>query len=252
MFLPIARYALAASICLASFSASAAEQSTTLLGVDLQVFPGDRFYAEGTTEKFPIFQLAAPFEGKMPGAMRFSFRFAIDSTELRFLRRDRNWDYFSSTPGSFRAWHSMLGDVLAPEDTVGLRVDRSTGEKEWFVDNSKYNGATTIWHRPLALGSDVAVEEIGRQAVLLPGAQVRGLEYLGVRDGQIRIRYQELGTEQRTEEFLFPVSPEPVTIGAMGLRAEVRDINGASAKIRVIRGFNEKGFSGPVGESQNR
>lgn len=226
----------------------AAETASSLIGKELQVFPGDKFYAEGESEELAILELTRPFEGRMPGSMRIPFSFAIDSKRLRFNRRRGDWDYYSAPEGKARAWHGLIGNVLAPGDTVGIRINRKDGAKEWFVDNSIHNRPlTTIWHRKLDSNENAGVREAGTQRVMLEGSYMRGLEYMGVRDNQLRIRFEEFGGENRREEFLFPITDEaPMLIGVMGLRAEVTDINGASAKIKILRGFQGDGFSDPV------
>lgn len=239
----LASVLIALLTCSQSFAASPA---TSLTGEDLQVFPGDRFYVEGDTTELQTYRISEPFESRMPGSMRIRFSFAIDTTELRFSRRSNEWDYYAAADGKGRAWHGLLGNVLASGDTVGLRVHRTKGDREWFVDNSRHNGFTTIWHRAVK-PRDVEVTEAGVHSVLLEGDRMRGLEYLGVRDGQLRIRYTEMGPTPRSEEFTFPIEgPEPMLIGAMGLRAEVSNISGASAHIKILQGFQGDGWAEPI------
>lgn len=232
--------------------APASEPATSLVGQELQVFPGDKFYAEGETETKPVLELASKFEGRMPGSMGIPFSFAIDTTRLRFAHRKGEWDYFIAPPGQGRAWHGLIGNVLAEGDTVGVRIHRSKGTREWFVDNTNHNRGTgwrfsTIWSRAIKPGKDVEVREGAPERVMIQGSRMRGLEYLGVRDNQLRIRYEEFGGEDRREEFLFPITgTEPLLIGVMGLRAEVRDIQGASARIKILRGFQGDGFASPA------
>jgi hypothetical protein len=244
------RKALFLAAALASLTITAYAQdvapATSLTGEELQVFPGDKFYMEGEREEVPVLELASTFEGRMPGAMRIPFSFAIDTKRLLFKHRSGDWDYFAAPEGKGRAWHGLVGNVMAPGDTVGVRIHRRTGVREWFVDNSRHNGMSTIWHRKIN-EKDVAVRDAGKQRILMEGSRLRGLEYLGVRDNQIRIRYSEFGDYERQEEFLFPITgEEPLLIGVMGLRAEVRAISGASARIKVLRGFQGDGFADPA------
>lgn len=238
-----------AMLVIISGAAGASVPATTLIGEELHVFPGDRFYVEAETVEVPVYELEAPFQGRIPGAMRIRFSFAIDTTDLHFDRRTADWDYFAAPGDKVRAWHGLLGNVIKEGDSIGIRVHRRTGEMEWYVDNSQYNnGMTAIWTRKVRPSRDVAVREVGRTDVLLEGDRLRALEYLGERDGQLRIRYIEAGPSPRTDEFLFPVSDEqPFVIGVMGLRAEVRAVDGASARIKVIRGFEGDGLAKPAG-----
>lgn len=233
-------------------STRAADTASSLIGEELQVFPGDKFYAEGETEDKQALELAKPFEGRMPGSMRIPFSFAIDTTRLYFARSGGDWDYYAAPQGKARAWHGLVGNVLAEGDTVGIRVHRNKGTREWFVDNTIHNRQqgwlfATIWNRAVKPGKDVDVHNGQTQQIMVAGSRMRGLEYLGVRDNQLRIRYEEFGDQERREEFLFPISgEEPLLIGVMGLRAEIRDINGASARIKILRGFQGDGFAAPT------
>jgi len=238
--------AVVLAVTVSNLPAIAAEPGTSAIGEELQVFPGDKFYVEGDREDVPVLELASIFEGRMPGVMHIPFSFAIDSRRLRFSKRQGSWDYFAAPEGKGRAWHGLIGDVMAPGDTVGVRINRRDGSREWFVDNSRHNGMSTIWRREIS-SEDVAVRDAGTQKIMLDGARLRGLEYLGVRDNQLRVRYEEFGPQERREEFLFPITHEvPLLIGVMGLRAEVRDITGASARIKILHGFAADGFADPV------
>lgn len=229
----------------------AAEIASTAVGQYMQVFPGDRFYQEGDLTTVPILELAAPFQSKMPGESGFSFKFAIDSTKLQYdgFSPDGRWAYLAAPKDSVRAWHGLIGNVMALGDHAGVRVNVKSGAREWYVNNSIHNGSlasshSTVWSRPINAKKDVAVRQIGAEDVLIPGARMRRLQYLGLHDGQMRIRYEEIGPEPRTEEFRFPVEEQtPFLVGILGLRAEVSAVSGSSARIKVLEGFNESGFA---------
>jgi hypothetical protein len=225
----------------------AAEPATSRIGEELQVFPGDKFYVEGERIDVPILELADTFESRMPGAMRIRFSFAIDARKLRWVRDRYGWSYFAAPTGKARAWHGLVGNVLAEGDTVGVRINKKDGTREWFVDNSIHNATTTIWSREVDPEKDVEITVDGTEQVFLKGHRIRGLEYFGIRDQQLRIRYTEIDDSLQEEEFLFPISEQmPMLIGVMGLRAEVREINGASARIKILRGFEGDGFADPT------
>jgi hypothetical protein len=143
--------------------------------------------------------------------------------------------------------------VLAEGDTVGIRINAKKNKTEWFVDNTNHNRNTgwrfvTIWNREVDPKKDVTIHVGGSQKVRTEGSRMRGLEYLGVRDNQMRIRYDEFGPQDRTEEFLFPITTgeAPMLIGVKGLRAEVHEVNGASARIKVLRGFQADDWATPA------
>lgn len=234
----------------------AADPETSRIGQELQVFPGDKFYVQGERIDVPVLELSDTFESRMPGAMRIRFNFAIGTRQLHWVRDRGEWSYFAASPGKARAWHAWVGDVLADGDTVGVRIHKRTGAREWFVDNSIHNRQlsiekripgpeVTIWSRPIE-PKDVSVSVAGVEQVSTDRQRIRGLEYLGIRDEQLRIRYTEAGDTLREEEFLFPVTEMPMLIGVMGLRAEVHAIDGASARLKVLRGFEGDGFAKPA------
>jgi hypothetical protein len=227
----------------------AVEPATSRVGEELLVFPGDKFYAEGERVEVPILEISEPFEGRMPGAMHIPFSFAIDTRQLRWVRDRGGWSYFAAAEGMARAWHGLVGNVLNKGDTVGVRIRKQDGVREWFVDNSIHNGMSTIWYRKINPKKDVVVSDIGTEQVLADGHRIQGLEYFGVRDNQIRIRYTEIDESVHEEEFFFPISQQmPMLIGVKGLRAEVMEISGASARLKVLRGFDNDGFANPAAQ----
>ena len=248
------RFILVFALALAGLSPNAvfaADKVSSLVGEELQVFPGDKFYAEENVVEKPSFVIPVNFESKMNGSMGFNFRFAIDASTLSWTRKVGEWDYFTAPADKARAWHGLLGTVLAEGDTVGIRVN-GQGERQWFVDNTIHNQAlgtrgTTIWKRRIDPKKDVSVQDGPLHKVLVKGSKIRGLEYLGLRDGQLRIRYVELTDRESTEEFFFPVTAEePMLIGIMGLRAEVSGIQGSSVRIKVLRRFGDGNFASPA------
>jgi len=240
-----------------SADARAADPATSRIGEELQVFPGDKFYVEGERADVPLLELSEFFESRMPGAMGFRFSFAIDSRQLHWLRNSDGWSYFAAAKGKARAWHGLVGNLLDEGDSVGVRIRKKDGAREWYVDNSIHNRRLsmergvpgpqmTIWSRKIDPKNDVSVDVVGTEKVFVNDSRIRGLEYFGVRDKQIRVRYTELTDTRREEEFLFPISEQmPMLIGVMGLRAEVTEITGASARIKILRGFEGDGFAEP-------
>jgi hypothetical protein len=206
------------------------------LNQQLDLSPGQRFYAEAWNKKTrqPAYQVSAPFESKMPGAMRLPFRFAIDATVLNFIgTRSDSCDYFAPEAGRFRAWHGMLGNVLAKGDTVGLRVC-ANGAAEWFVDNSNHNGMTTVWSRPTKKG-DPTVQRITAERTEPAKAPVRQLDYLGVRDDAVIVRFTEISPDlpQRVDEYSFALQDDGAARGVV-LEAQFEIRPDPSQRARVI------------------
>lgn len=176
------------------------------VGQTIEATPGQQFYSDFTSQAVRGFRLERPFKSSMAGAMGFPFSFAIDSTLLVPFgkSKDGEWTYYVPADRKFRASHGLLGSVIREGDTVGLRV-HSNGRREWFVDNSNYNGMTTIWSRRLK-DSDprLTPAEIDRDEP--SGLPIDRLFFLGVSNGQARIRAESIdpnGTVR--DEFTYPV-----------------------------------------------
>ena len=188
----------------------------TPVGTSVEVSPGQEFYAETKLEKVPAYRLSEPFKSSMGGAMGLPFGFAIDETVLVRTRvSTQGWEYFVPENGQFRAFHGLLGSVIAEGDTVGLRV-HETGKMEWFVDNSIKNGMTTIWSRKVKK-KDPELTRFLTESTELKDARVERLIYLGFADqGMVRIRHEIVmpGNTVR-DEFTFPVDANGLGVGAV-------------------------------------
>ena len=187
------------------------------VGTIVEVTAGQEFYVETSVRSIPAYRIARPFKSSMAGAGMLPFGFAIDETILVFRGRSRDgrWSYFVPAHNAFRAYHGLLGSVIRQGDTVGLRVD-DQGRREWYVDNSGYNGFTTIWSRHVK-DSDPAQELIETPAKEMTGGPVERLVYLGVEQGRMRIRYEKAvpGSTPVRDEFTFPVDKEGRGAGAV-------------------------------------
>jgi hypothetical protein len=197
---------------------------------------GEQFYSEFSEASRSAVILEHAFESKMPGSMGFRFKFAIDDTSLILAREDASYHWYAAPAGKARAWHGMLGTVLAPQDRVGLRIPRNGGPAEWFVDNSIHNGFTTIWKRKHDPRKDPGFRLGGVEDPMRDGW--RALVYQGQRDGQLvfEIETGEDGTIDR-REYLFPLEPLPMQIGIQGMRAEIASVSGIGIRVRVITPF---------------
>lgn len=214
------------------------------IGTPVEVTAGQEFYAETLLEEVPAYRLEKPFKSSMGGAMGLPFGFAIDSTLLVSFRKTENWEYFIPADGKFRAYHGLLGSVIAEGDTVGLRVNKS-GKMEWFVDNSNKNGYTTIWSRKVK-EKDPLVEPTTTHIQRPTGESIERLVYLGFAGERlVRIRHERITAhEVLRDEFNFPVSENGIGMGAVR-GAEFSIIaTPVRATITVT-----KGMSSDIGES---
>lgn len=204
----------------------------------IEVTPGQEFYGqyEEVSRHSVAYRLAQPFKSSMGGSMGLPFAFAIDESELMPLRTRDGWTYYVPKHKQFRAWHGLLGNVLAEGDTVGLRVNQD-GRQEWFVDNSIHNGMRTIWSRKLKPKDPVVTEvEVTSKS---PVGPVHKLIYLGVSSGQVRVRHEQVFPDDSTtrDDFEFPVTPDGTALGAvMGATFKI-ELKPLGATIVVLSGM---------------
>lgn len=195
------------------------------IGTPIVVTPGQEFYAQVEAEPTPAYHLQAPFKSTMPGTMGLPFGFAVDADTLVFVYESPSgWDYFIPPNHQYRAWHSLLGSVLRDGDTVGLRVGPA-GQKEWFVDNSRYARQPKLWTRPIA-PTDPALKPT--EVDFITEQAVERLIYLGLsgRD-RAKIRFAKVTARKtRNVDFTFPLDAEGRGVGA---------VNGAEFTIKAAR-----------------
>lgn len=186
------------------------------LNKTIQVSAGQEFYKEYRTVNKSVvtYILSKPIRSSMGGSMGFPFSFAIDDVSMVTNRTRDGWTYYAPKSGKFRASHGLLGSVLAEGDTVGLRVHRDD-RKEWFVDNSRHNGYTTIWSRKVkAKDPEVTVKEVIARTAVGP---VSTLTYLGTTDSRVRIRLEQISPDNSVtrDDFEFPVGTTGAAFGSV-------------------------------------
>ncbi|MES2058859.1 MAG: hypothetical protein V4564_23170 [Pseudomonadota bacterium] len=223
------------------------------VGSVVEVTPGEEFYVETIVEAQPAYRLARPFKSSMAGGMGLPFGFAIDETLLVYKGKsqDQEWSYYIPQNGGFRAYHGLLGNLIHPGDTVGLRIDRGAN-KEWFVDLSVHYGMPTIWSRPVK-EKDPGLTLVEGPAPDLKNAEVKRLVYLGVEQGRMRIRYEWIqhGYVPQRDEFSFPVDPQGR--GQGGVKgAEFSVVAGpVKAKFVVTKGISDAVAPPPRSEPES-
>lgn len=212
------------------------------VGSVVNVTPGQRFYADFVTESVPAYKLERPFKSSMAGAMGLPFSFAIDSDILIYAgkSRDGRWSYFVPEGRKFRASHGLLGSVIRDGDAVGLRVN-DDGRREWFVDNSVYNGSTTIWSRRVKdKDPRLSLIQTSRSEPVKDSILHR-LFYLGTVDNKVRVRHEQISPDGTLrDEYTFPIDADGRALGAVR-GAEFAIIAGPlKAEIVVMRPMTDE------------
>ena len=116
------------------------------LNTELEVFTGERIAATGKVAINEGFVISSEISSMMPGAYGIPFKFSINPTTLTKRYRRGKFEYFCAPLKSASATFPGLGQVYRQGDCIGIR--RSSSKLEWVVDNSEYNGHTTVWSRP--------------------------------------------------------------------------------------------------------
>jgi len=240
---PFFRFLLLSAALLLSSAAAAVDLEPTGLRFPLTVTAGESFYFESEPKiEVERIVLSEPVAGRMPGSFRIPFSFAIDGTELRFTHSANGFRWYSASEDQARAWHGMVGDVLARGDSVGMRIRDRDGRAEWFVDNSNYNAPLkTIYHRKHDPEKDPDFR-VEKTLVRREDAFLREVTYKGLRDGQIVMMVSEgRPGDYSSEEYFFPIEEMPMTIAIKGFRAAVSSVSAAELSIEVISPFSGAG-----------
>lgn len=116
---------------------------------------GDALFVKGSASKQKILLLKNDISSTMPGAYGLPFDFSIKKGALSPLYQTDKHIHYAASWGKSNASHSMLGVVIRPGDSVGIRINKHNGDKEWYVDNSVYNRMNTVWSRDVRADDNV-------------------------------------------------------------------------------------------------
>lgn len=188
------------------------------VGTEVSVSAGQAFYLERHVEPRKSIRLSKSIKSSMGGSMGLPFGFEITDVVLEPLAKSGDgWSYYAAAPGGFKAYHGLLGSVITAGDTVSIRVDEA-GQLEWYVDNSIHTGTPTIWHRKWKK-KDPEIIWVDAGEIVSNKYPRNRLTYLGIRDSQIRVRWDSFDPTfgAQSEDFLFPINTDrTATVGIRG------------------------------------
>jgi hypothetical protein len=144
------KYAVSSEVTPLNVSAS--------LGEEMFADVGDTIFMKGKASKQKVLLLKNSITSNIPGAYGLPFQFGLKKGPLSPLYQTANHIHYSANWEDCSATHSMLGVVIRRGDSVGIRISKTTGDKEWFVDNSVYNGMNTVWSRKVKPEDNVEFE----------------------------------------------------------------------------------------------
>lgn len=209
------------------------------IGVELAATAGQTIFVEGSLQLLvPALELSDRIDSTMPGAYSLPFDFYIEKTTLLLIYQTDSHLYYDAPPEDCGASHSVLGNVLATGDLVGVRVAKeSNGKYEWFVDNSVYNRMRTVWSREVT--PDERISLIATTAVRdSKNPEGTLLLFHGYYGGQVHfqlIRQHHEASDVQELHFDMEPSGTPTVIAIQGLVLEVLSAGNLGIKYRWIR-----------------
>lgn len=212
------------------------ERFSAPLGEVLSVNIGEHIFVEGEVARVPVLIMSSGIQSKMPGAYGIPFSFSIDQTEL-YLRFERGADEYFCAPESARsASFPGLGSVVAPEDCIGIRRNKSTGDLDWVVDNSIHNGTNTVWSRTVKPKDSVSFED-RTMTIKDRRADMEVIYFQGFYSGLLHFEYHEFDDgESRIQDFKFDYPPKEgdSVYGVRGKVFEVVDVDNTHLNYRWV------------------
>ena len=123
-----------------------------------------------------------------------------------------------------------------PGDAVGVRVSKQNGQREWFVDNSTYNGMETIGTRPIRSDDGVAFFE-AEIPVFDSNTSTTEITFDGFFNNLINFTLTEHeGKQVRIQQFHYYPDPggRPTKIGFKGMILEAISVDNLGMKYSWI------------------
>ena len=131
---------------------------SVIIGEEKFADVGDTLFIKGKASKQKVLLLQNSISSNIPGAYGLPFQFGLKKGPLSPLYQTANHIHYAADWDDCSATHSMLGVVISRGDSVGIRISKTTRDKEWFVDNSVHNGMNTVWSRKVEPEDNVEFE----------------------------------------------------------------------------------------------
>ena len=214
-------------------------QFAASIGEEKIASAGDSIFVHGQVGRIEAFEMSAGITSTMPGAYGVPFDFSIDRSQLQGVFQTANHQYFAAPSEASRASHSLVGNVLAQGDSVGMRVSRTTGEHEWYVDNSRYNRSDTVWHR--VVKKEDGVEFVPTSVGTIDSqSNLTTITYDGYYSDLLHFTFEVVeGGELEETEFKFDVEEGEITpVNIRGNIFEVLGVDNLGMRYRWVKVSN--------------
>jgi hypothetical protein len=230
------------------FVPQASVETLTTIGSEVgktkKVSLGEVMYLDGDVGTSHGLQLMNAIKASIPGAAGLPFTFNIQPCILMPEFVTRNYTYYAAPQTKATATHTLLGTVVKPGDTIGVRVLNQNSGMEWYVDNSIYNSSrprSIIWSRPVRHSDSVSFKPRMDLTKAIQGtaSRYREVTYSGFINNAYQISFREVNESRDYEkDFLIPKSNEGVTIVSIkGAIIEILSHDNLGVTFTVRKGF---------------
>jgi|JI10StandDraft_1071094.scaffolds.fasta_scaffold69488_3 S1-C subfamily serine protease len=201
---------------------------------------GDVVISDSMLFEVDSMRLIPSFEGTIPGTLGINFHFRIDSCPLLLSYQDERWLYYVAEKGCASAWFNETS-VFSEEDHAGIRVAKSNSqEREWFVDNSLYNGLPTRgyarWHR--AIRPDEA-NGITKESATIgqAGSASKWIRYDGASSDFWNFTYFESVAGFQSERKFRIKAQAGEILSVKSARVRIDGVNDQNLQVTILSGF---------------
>jgi hypothetical protein len=235
----------AVSICLL-FLTTVACSSTQIAPVDykyrefkapiatsLTVDTGNELFVRGAYIEGEAILIKEQVKKLIPGAMGIPFPITIDPGKLTLRSTSSNWKYFCGEIDKVAASFPGLGSVIRSGDCVGIRI--SGNKMQWVVDNSNYNGFTTIYK------SNIKNSEINKYSPTPNNQVLKAINYEkiifeGFYGGQVYFEWEKISQQSKeSRQFIFDFNGDPTIVGIKGQQFKILDVNNVELKYEWVK-----------------
>lgn len=177
----------------------------------------------------------------MPGTLGLSFYFSIQKSDLILEYQTDEYLYYLAPIQSCMAY-SMGAVVISSYDEIGVRVSRTDGSREWFVDNSAFNKfapGSVVWSRPVEEVDDIKFTPT-KVLIPLPGGNIKFITFNGYSGNLLHFTYEEIDSDLViSRQYVFRKEGRaPSIVNIEGAELVVFEASGDEIHYRALRNFN--------------
>jgi len=186
------------------------------IGEPMSVETGESIFTEGTFIEGKKINIPLDLDFMMPGAFFIPFPVEIQSGDIYLTEIYLKYSYFCSPLNKANASFPGLGSVVVSGDCIGMRLNNSTSELEWLVDNSIRNGMTSIWTKSLSQ-EEREIYKVKKTNRPFKVRNLKTIEFDGYYGEQLHFTFTESqGSQKESKEYTFDYDKKPTIVGIKG------------------------------------